>query len=390
MFKTEGYSVSGFGWMAADLPRIQPYAEALRKVITPESVVLEIGTGTGVMAMHACQLGARHVYAIEVEDAIEVARESAAANGFADRITFIQAVASEVALPEPVDIMFSDLRGVLPLHNYHLETIMDARSRFLKPGGVQIPQQDTLYVSPVQAPDVYQQHVEPWTKNPFGLDMSAGRRWMVNRYYKARVAPEQMVLPAKVWAVLDYRTLTELNYAQTLTWTTEEAYTLHGLQVWFEAVLYGDVGFSTSPEYPSMAYNSTFFPFAEPVALVRGDELQVRLRADNFGGQYTFSWNTQVTDGQTGVVKVRLQQSTFFASVSSIREVRMRAGSFQPHLTNEGHVHAAILGWMADGLRVGEIAQRLTEQFAADYPSLDAAMAKAGDMSRRFGEFKTV
>lgn len=58
-FKKDGYSVSGFGGMAADRARILAYSEALRRVITPDSVVVEIGTGTGVMAMHACQLGAR-------------------------------------------------------------------------------------------------------------------------------------------------------------------------------------------------------------------------------------------------------------------------------------------------------------------------------------------
>ncbi len=202
-FHKDGYSVSSFGGMAADLPRIQAYSEALRRVITPESVVVEIGTGSGVMAMHACQLGARRVYAIEAEDAIETARVSAAQNGFADRIVFIHDVSTNVTLPEPGDVLFSDLRGILPLHNAHLETIIDARRRFLKPGGVQIPQRDTLYVAPVSAPDVYQDVVEPWTKNPFGLNMDAGRQWTINQRYRRRVQAEQIAFPPQVWAVLD-------------------------------------------------------------------------------------------------------------------------------------------------------------------------------------------
>lgn len=195
----------------------------------------------------------RAANAIEAEDGIEAARESAAQNGFADRIVFIHDVSTNVTLPEPADILLSDLRGVLPLYNAHLETIIDARTRLLKPGGLQIPQRDTLYVAPVSAPDVYETLIEPWTKNPFDLNMDAGRTWTIYQHYKQRVRPDQIAFPAQVWAVLDYATVTELNYAQTLTWTATAPITLHGFQAWFEAVLHADIGYSTAPDSPAAA-----------------------------------------------------------------------------------------------------------------------------------------
>jgi len=74
------YSVQSYGQMITDQVRMEPYVEALRRVIGPEKTVLDIGSGTGIIALLACQMGARHVYAIEPASAIEVAREVVAAN----------------------------------------------------------------------------------------------------------------------------------------------------------------------------------------------------------------------------------------------------------------------------------------------------------------------
>ena len=84
------YSVSAYGSMIRDRVRMDAYAVALRQAIRPGATVVDIGTGTGIMACLACRYGAGRVYAIEPADVIEVARRIAAANGLADRIRFIQ------------------------------------------------------------------------------------------------------------------------------------------------------------------------------------------------------------------------------------------------------------------------------------------------------------
>ena len=129
------YSVGAYGEMIGDSIRMRAYTQALRDAVKPGSVVLDIGTGTGIFAMLAAQFGARRVYAIEPSDAIQVARDIAAASGCADRIEFIQDISTKVTLPERVDVIISDLRGVLPLHERHIPSIVDARERFLAPEG---------------------------------------------------------------------------------------------------------------------------------------------------------------------------------------------------------------------------------------------------------------
>lgn len=78
------YSVSEFGSMIADEIRTDAYVAAPKRVITHDSIVLDIGTGTGVFAVLACRFGARHVYAIEPAEAIHVALKSRFPSQFRD------------------------------------------------------------------------------------------------------------------------------------------------------------------------------------------------------------------------------------------------------------------------------------------------------------------
>src|SRR5678809_342287 len=149
------YSLHFYGQMLADAPRMDAYAAALRHVIRPDSVVMDLGCGPGVVALLACKLGARRVYAVEPNNVVGLAREAAAANGFSDRIEFFDKLSTEVALPEPATIIVSDLRGALPFFQQHIPSIIDARKRLLAPRGVLIPRRDILWAALVEAPEQY-------------------------------------------------------------------------------------------------------------------------------------------------------------------------------------------------------------------------------------------
>src|SRR6185437_16151653 len=95
------YSLHFYGQMLADAPRMDAYAAALRRLVRPDSVVMDLGCGPGVFALLACKLGARRVYAVEPNNVIGLAREVAVANGLADRIEFFESLSTEITLPEP-------------------------------------------------------------------------------------------------------------------------------------------------------------------------------------------------------------------------------------------------------------------------------------------------
>src|SRR5688572_6412577 len=117
------YNLHALGRMIRDRIRTDAYARALEQVVRPDSVVLDVGAGSGMFALLAARSGARRVFAVESGDVIELGRELATANGLADRITFIQSLSTRIDLPEPADVIVSDLHGVLPTYTAHIPSI---------------------------------------------------------------------------------------------------------------------------------------------------------------------------------------------------------------------------------------------------------------------------
>ena len=187
--------------------RILAYRAALSAAITPGAVVLDLGTGTGVMAMLACRYGARHVYAIERSEAIQVARETAAANGLKDKITFIHGDSTKVNLPETVDLIIEDLRGALPWLGTHIPDVVDARRRFLRPGGRIISCRDTAYCAVVEADSLYENLTRPWRNGLDGLDLSTAIRYVTNSCHRLKAGDGQLLTEGHAWATIEYATV---------------------------------------------------------------------------------------------------------------------------------------------------------------------------------------
>jgi protein arginine N-methyltransferase 1 len=315
------YSIAGYGKMIADTGRMDAYTQALQQAVKPDSVVLDIGTGTGIVALLACKFGARKVYAIEPSNVIVVAREIAAANGYDSRIEFIQDLSTSVTLPERADVIISDLRDILPWFKQHIPSIADARQRHLAPGGVLIPQSDTLWATLVSAPKLYGNYTTPWDSQPYGFNMEAAKRRVTNTYRKGIVTPEQFLTEAQSVATLDYYTIENPNVRAELTWTVAKSGTAHGLSIWFDATLAPGIQFSNAPGKPELIYGQTFFPLSAPVSLVPGDTVSVILQANLVGGDYIWRWATHVVS-QSGEVKADFKQSTFFGTPISPSQLR--------------------------------------------------------------------
>ena len=103
------------GNMLQDLTRTGTYRHAFlsNAIDFKDKVVLDVGTGTGILALFACQAGARKVYAVEASQSAEIARALVEANGYSDRIEIIEAKLEDVTLPEKVDIIISEPIGFL-------------------------------------------------------------------------------------------------------------------------------------------------------------------------------------------------------------------------------------------------------------------------------------
>jgi protein arginine N-methyltransferase 1 len=380
------YNLADYGDMIADKGRTSAYARALEARITSSSVVLDIGTGPGILALLACRAGARKVYAVEPDDVIQVAREAAAANGVADRIQFVQAITTNIDLPERVDGIVADIHGVLPLLGNSVVSILDARERFLKPGGWIIPGRETIWAAPVSSPSAHERTVEAWTTE-YGFDLTAARMRSANEWSKRSLQADDLLDEPRRWAMLDYSTLDSPNVGGEMTWTVARAAVGHGVSVWFDAETAPGIAFSNSPMAGEQhVYGQGLFSWPDSVALSAGDEIRFRLRADLIGEEYVWRWDTIVTDGSSGAERVAYRQSTWQAAPINPERLRRRAGTFVPVLGDDARIDRHILELMDQKMSLGDIAVKVAATFPSSFRNTDVALARVGWLSQRYSK----
>ena len=384
------FSITDYGDMISDKVRIDAYALALRQSVKPGSVVIDIGTGTGIFALLACRFGARRVYAIEPADAIQVAREIAVANGCADRIEFIQAMSTRVTLPERADVIISDMGDVLPWFGHHIPSIADARRRFLAPGGVMIAQRDIAWAAVVEKRDLYAQLTERWEQNSFGLDLQAARRIVVNTFNLGRVTRDNLLTEPVRWGSLDYAVVEDPDVKAHIAWTVTRRGTAHGLAAGFDRTMLEGICMSNAPDAPEaiqpLVYRPVFFPWQAPVALEAGDSVTVDLEARLVRDDYIWSWKTRVSNqGQSGTDKANFTQSTFFGAPMSPATLHKRGARHTPALNEDGQIARFVLDSMNGGVSLGEIALQVSTEFSTRFPRPEDALNYVADLSRQYG-----
>ncbi len=378
------YSVATYGNMITDELRMDAHVEALRRTITKGSVVVDIGTGTGILALIACRLGARRVFAIEPDDIIQIARQTAADNGFGGIIEFFQEQSNKVTLPERADVIISDLRGILPPLQHSLNALIDAHQRLLAPGGTLIPAHDEMWAAVVSAPEFYRPCEQPWRNNRYNLDLSAARPMLTNMWSKARIEAKQLLTPPHRWATLNYRALREADLDATITWDAQNAGVAHGLCVWFDTCLVeGMAPLSNAPGRPELIYGQGFFPWEETVTLDKGDRIRIHLQATLTGEDYIWIWETRV-QGTAGETKAEFTQSTFHGTPLSPLQLHKRSSDYLPKLNEEGHLTLFALNAMDGGTSLEEIAQQLADHNPTRFRNWHSALDYLGELSREY------
>ena len=303
------------------------YTAALRHAIKPDSVVMDLGCGPGVFALLACKLGARRVYAVEPDSVIGIAREAAAANGYAYRIQFFENFSTEINLPEPATIIVSDLRGVLPWFQRHIPSIIDARQRLLACGGTLIPRRDILWAAVVESTERYEEIVGPW--NSFHLDLSAATHRVTNTWRKTRIEPQELLTEPVCWTTIDYHEVNSPDVRAEISWRVARNGTAHGVTVWFDTDLIDGIGFTNHPKEPELIYGNGLFPFSKPVEVIEGERITLRLTAKIVDDDYVWCWDTDFFSRDDEVrPRLSFKQSTFFGvplSKEKLRELRKAA-----------------------------------------------------------------
>lgn len=168
----ESYATLGIHQEMLRCHRTDAYLEAIAALDLQGKVVLDVGCGTGVLAIACARAGARAVYAVEASPVADAARRVVEANGHGGVITVIHGRMEEVELPEKVDLIVSEWMGCLALYESMLDAVLIARDRWLVPGGQLVPRRARIWLAPYRDQDTWDERVCFWDRDVHGIDMS--------------------------------------------------------------------------------------------------------------------------------------------------------------------------------------------------------------------------
>jgi type I protein arginine methyltransferase len=379
------YSLEQFAMMLSDKVRMDAYSAAIAQSVRPNDAVVDLGCGPGIFALLACKAGARRVYAIDMNGVVDFGRQLAAANGYSEKILFMRGDSRRLHLPERVNIIVSDVRGVLPLFSNAIDTLTDARDRFLAESGRLLPVSDTLFAAVVHLPDFYGSLAGAWNALP-ELDLSQGLPLVLNTIQRHSINPEQVLSEPRPWHVLNYA-----NYAAGAKASAENRIELpvtktavgHGLGIWFQTQLSPDIGFSTEPSAGETVYSHLFLPWLRPVSLKEGEMCSIDLRAHFVGNDYIWRWETDLPAiPERGAI--RFVQSSFYGSLFPPSVLQKRATGFVPVLDESGQAERWILQAMDGKRSLEDIANEAARQFPHVFRRVEDAFNRAAEIAEKY------
>lgn len=356
----------------SDSVRLDLFRRAIAECVRPGAVVADIGSGTGILGLLACQAGAARVYAIEATGMAEIARALAAANGYADRFHVIQAHSLEVDLPERVDVCVSDFVGHFGFDAGLFEIYPSARARLLRPGGVLLPSALSLFIAPVEHAAIDAQ-VRFWTAPRAGFDVSPAFKWAVNRGYPVAFDAADLLGPPALVVETPTSHAPESGFRADVQLTLARPGTLHGLGGWCAAQLSPGVAMTNSPlSAERINRRNVFLPLTTPVAVSAGDRVRVRLSI--LPADYIVSWTVAVTTAD-GTPLGRQSQSTLSGMLVSRDDLKRSKPDFVPVLTPRGVARFTTLQ-LCDGVRtLRDVESQVFERHRDLFSSPGAAAA---------------
>jgi predicted RNA methylase len=258
-----------------DEGRTNAFREAIRRCVTPGSVVLDLGTGSGILSFFACQAGARRVFAVDATHSADLASFLARQLGFADRVQVFHDRSTKVELPERADVLVTETIGAFAFDERILSSVIDARARLLKPDAIIVPRRVDLYIVPVDDASIYHRSVSWWTSKPYGLDLSALAVFASNIVFVGDTGSGSFLAPPAMVITADLKTIAASDISGSVHFTTARAGLLHGFTGWFRATLAD--GIELSNEIPGTSWEHAFLPLQAPIAVEAGTPIDVDL-----------------------------------------------------------------------------------------------------------------
>lgn len=270
--------------MIADRVRTDAYRLAILRNWSAlrGKTVLDVGAGTGILSIFCAQAGARRVYAVEASAIWQQAREVVRLNGLEDRVQVLHGPVETVELPEQVDVIVSEWMGYGLLHESMLSSVLQARTKWLKEGGLLLPASADLFVAPI-SDQMLELRLGFWSqvKQNYGVDMSClegfATRCLMGRseIVVESLSGEDILARPQRFAQLDLARAgleqeLEAGVGGRFRFSCYGSAPMHGFAIWFQVTFPGGdsekpLVLSTSPFHPVTHWKQALLYLNEPV-----------------------------------------------------------------------------------------------------------------------------
>eukprot|EP01032_Pedospumella_encystans_P020213 gene20213-22967_t len=319
--------------MMRDMDRNNLYDRSIGKLIDHfvkenerDPIILDIGTGTGLLSMFSARKGAEFVFGVEMFDAMAaIADRVVSANDFADKILVINAKSSDIEdLPALPDLLVSELldsallgEGCIPAHTDALRRLMSQPSDDVDMDSASdefrnrvIPYSGAVYTTLVESTEIKQMHdvdsiqlassgLHPHRTDPANGPPNCQGGWsavpvhwaeMLQRGAKEISAATQVLHPnfALFAGSEEERFSTEEEWYFTDI-TASSAGTVHGVLMWWTLFLLSpDIDPARECTYSTAVgaqnwqdhWQQTVYPLPQDICVTAGDVVRVYAKHD--------------------------------------------------------------------------------------------------------------
>lgn len=299
----EIYPISGYfsklgahQTMLADEKRTEAFYNALKESIIPgKSVVMDIGTGTGILAMMAAKLGAKRVFAIETSPIVNLAREISRDNGFAKKIKFIKGYSSDLKLNIKADVIVSETIGFTGLEENIVDIMLDACRRFSHKDTILIPSNISVHCA-LTSDTTINDLMEFWKKPINNFSYKKVTRLTKNNLY-GRLLISRKTLLSVPETMFNYKLGNDsLFKKQTIVFKAKYDGLLSGFVVWFSAKL------SNSKKIDSYSYGNhwqqVFIPINNPVKIKTNEIVKLELSVNKVKKCVSYNWTYKICNNK--------------------------------------------------------------------------------------------
>jgi len=326
--------------------RMDAYDRAVRALVKPGDVVLDLGTGTGILAMLAARRGAT-VHAVESAAVADLAERLFAENGLSDRITLHRGDIRKLEVAAQVDVVISDFMGRFVVDDGMLEAVA-ACEPWMAPGARFAPSHIAMQMAPVG--DLKLPTVDFYERPLQGLSLRAAAGASLQTLYFGHLGPTQMMATAQAaWTIMPPDP--PLPFGGRVEFRLERAGRLQAIAGFWTAQLAPDVSLSTAPG-PVTHWGQQLFPVPAFDGL-EGDRVLYNMSLDLDGDVPAWRWQGRVLRGDDELLSWKGRSDRQYLGSAPLGEQVWRAdreGALQA--TDAGATHfasgelaAAVTGW---------------------------------------------